>query len=136
MRAISRAALVIAAGAIPLTGLAAASPFPKGHDQAYQAFVAALPAAVKGAQWLTKLNGVTAPPAAMTIGGKPVTYLFACKNHYCETDNANIFLAPGGKSYKAVLKIGGKQHLLGGAGPAEIACVRKLNAAGGALQAC
>ena len=96
----------------------------------------ALPAAAKSAAWLTKLNGVTSPPKTLTVAGKPTVYLFACKNHYCDTDNVNIFLSPDRKGFRAVLKIGGTQSLLGGAGAAELACVRKLDAAGGALDAC
>ena len=136
MRTIKLIWLTITAAAFPLTSAAAASPFPDGHDAAYQAFVKALPAAAKGAPWLTKLNGVTAPPKALTVAGRPTIYVFACKNHFCDTDNVNIFLSPDRKSFGAVLKIGGTQSLLGGAGAAELARVRKLDAAGGALDAC
>ena len=115
---------------------AAASPFPPGYDAAYQAFSTALPAAGKNAAWLTKLNGVTSQPKKMTVQGKPVVHIFACKNHFCDTDNVNIFLAPDRKGFRAVLKIGGAQTLLGGAAAAEVACVRKLDAAGGVLDAC
>ena len=66
----------------------------------------------------------------MTIGGRPTLYLFGCKNHFCATDNVNIFLAPDRRSFRAVLKIRGSQMLLGGAGPAEVACVPKLEAPG------
>lgn len=127
--------LASAALVLPLAA-AAPTPFPNGYAAAYQAYLKSLPPAGRNAAWLTKLNGVTAPPASMTIGGKPTMYLFGCKNHFCDTDNVNIFLSPDRKSFRAVLKMGGKQVLLGGAGPAEVACVRKLDAAGGVLKAC
>ena len=132
-RLFTAAGLLAAAGAAIA---ARASPFPAGYDAAYRAFVATLSPKERQSTWLTELTGVTAPPSAMKFGGKPVTYLFACKNHSCDTDNVNIFLAADRKSFRAILKIGGKQRLLGGAGPAELACVRKLEASGGVATAC
>jgi len=136
MRTFRLAGLTIAAAAFPVASATAATPFPQGYDAAYQAFVRALPPAGKKAVWLTKLSGVTSEPKAMTIRGKPAVYLFACKNHSCDTDNVNIFLAPDHKSFRAVLRMGGAQTLLGGAGTAEVSCVSKLEATGGALDAC
>lgn len=128
--------LIIFAAGLPISAAMAAIPFPPGFDAAYKNFLRELPAAGKNAAWLTKLSGVTSQPKSMTVGGKPVVYLFACKNHSCDTDNLNLFLAPDHKSFKAVLMIEGAQTLMGGAGAVEVACVRKLDAAGGALDAC
>ena len=136
MRIVRLIVLTISAAGLPISSAMGATPFPTGYDAAYKSFLRALPAAGKNAGWLTKLNGVTSQPKPMKIGGKPVVYLFACKNHSCDTDNLNLFLAPDHKSFKAVLKIAGAQKLMGGAGAAEVACVRKLDAAGGALDAC
>jgi hypothetical protein len=89
--------LFTAAGLLAAAGAAIAaqaSPFPAGYDAAYRAFVATLSPQERQSTWLTKLTGVTAPPSAMKLRGKPVTYLFACKNHFCDTDNVNISLQP------------------------------------------
>lgn len=136
MRVIRAVCLSVWAATFPLTSLIASTPFPDGYEVTYQAFVNELPATGKKATWLTKLNGVSSPPKTMSVRGKPMLYLFACKNHYCDTDNVNVFLAPDHKTYRAVLKMGGKQSLLGGAGAAELDCVRALDAVGGALDAC
>ncbi|WP_426266948.1 hypothetical protein [Sphingomonas sp. LHG3443-2] len=135
MRPVRIVRLASAALVLPLVA-AAPSPFPAGYEASYQAYLKSLPPGGRSAAWLTRLNGVTAPPAPMPIGGKPTLYLFGCKNHFCDTDNVNIFLAPDRKSFRAVLKMRGSQMLLGGAGPSEVACVRKLEAAGGVLKAC
>jgi hypothetical protein len=136
MRAIKRRWLAAVALSLLASGATAASPFPSGYDAAYQAFIKALPAHARTAGWLTKLNGVTSQPKTITIAGKPALYLFACKNHSCDTDNVNIFLAPDHKSFRAILRLNGAQKLLGGAAAAEVSCVRRLDAAGGALEAC
>lgn len=125
-------AVLLAAGAGP----ASAMPFPAGYEAAYRAFVNALPASARGSGWLTKFDGVSAPPRPLKLAGKPVQYLFACRNHYCDTDNVNIFLAPDRKHFRAVLELNGKRTLLGGAGPLEVACVRKLDESGGAAENC
>jgi hypothetical protein len=130
------ACLTIAAVAFSSVSAGAATPFPEGYGAAYQQFVRALPPKARDLTWLTKLTGVTSPPKTITIGGKPALYLFVCKNHSCDTDNANIFLGPDRRSFSVVLEIGGAQTLLGGAGALELACVRKLDVSGGAIDEC
>jgi len=112
------------------------SPFPPGYDEAYRSFVAALPEDARAMPWLVRLNGVTSPPRDLVIGSKPVLYLFACKNHECDTNNANIFLAPDHRKVIAVVRINGVRALIGGAGRLEIACVAKLDASGGVATTC
>ena len=73
--------LASAALVLPLVA-AAPTPFPAGYEESYQAYLKSLPTAVRSAPWLSRLNGVTAPPTPMTIGGKPTLYLFGCKNHF------------------------------------------------------
>lgn len=70
------------------------------------------------------------------MGTTTVQYMFGCKGHSCDTDQANIFLMPDRKKVMAFIKIRGVQKLVGGAGPKEVACVKKLDASGGAAPAC
>ena len=125
-------AMLISAAA----GAAPASPFPSGYEAAYRAYLAALPASARALPWLTRLNGVASQPQPLTIGGARTVYLFACANHQCDTNNANIFLLPDRKQVRAVVRIKGVQTLIGGAGPRELACVAKLDANGGVASAC
>lgn len=48
---------------VPAMALSAgpASPFPKGYEQAYTAYLAALPAEGRKLTWLTRLNEVASP---------------------------------------------------------------------------
>lgn len=137
MRPTSRLAccLLSLAAAAPAAA-APASPFPPGYEAAYRAYLAALPANGRTLSWLTRLDGVAGQPQPLTIGGKPVVYLFACANHECDTNNANLFLLPDRRQVKGVVKIRGVRTMIGGAGPAELACVAKLDASGGAARAC
>ena len=128
--------LAVALAAFPLGPLSAATPFPAGYDAAYRAYVASLPPAGRGAVWLTRLEGVASEPRPMKLRGVPMVYLFSCKAHYCDTDQVNIFLAPDRKTFRAVLKMSGVERLLGGAGPAEGICVRRIQDSGGTLENC
>lgn len=112
------------------------SPFPAGYEKAYAAYLAALPATARKFTWLTKLDGVSSNPRPLRIGTTTVSYQFGCKPHYCDTDQANIFLLPDRKTAMAVIKINGMVKLIGGAGQKEVACVAKLDASGGAATAC
>lgn len=136
-------ALIHHAGALGLliastlaTAAGPASPFPKGYEAAYAAYLAGLPAGGKTMSWLTRLNEVASPARALKMGGFTVQYMFGCKGHACDTNQANLFLFPDKKKVMAVLKINGATKLVGGAGPKEIACVKILDASGGAAPAC
>lgn len=109
--------------------------FPPGFEQAYRAYIAGLPPAGRSLSWLTRFDAVASQAAPLTMGGQTLTYLFACKAHACDTDNVNLFLLPDRKQARAVVRINGAQILTGGAGAAEVACVKKLDA-GGVASAC
>lgn len=126
---------MIGAAIFPFSAMAA-TPFPAGYEAAYQAYARALKVAGETAPWLTQLNGVSSQPAMIRVGGRPMLYLFACRNHACDANNVNLFLAPDRKSFRAVLRTRGAQTLLGGAGAIELACVRKAEAAGGVMESC
>jgi hypothetical protein len=115
---------------------AEAAPFPPGYEQAYKAYLAALPPAERNTPWLAKLDGVAAQPRSLRIGVTQVTYLFACKPHECDTNQTNIFLLPDRDSVTAVVKFKGVQRLIGNAGPAHVACVKRLEANGGVGDRC
>jgi hypothetical protein len=112
------------------------SPFPPGYEAAYRAYLASLPPGTRQYGWLTKFDGVSSPPRPLQMKGKPVLYMFGCKNHACDTNNVNLFLFPDRKRVSAVVKLDGKQALVGTAGPQEIACVKALDASGGSATAC
>ena len=120
----------------PAAGAGPASPFPSGYEAAYRAYIAALPPSARALPWLTRLNGVASQPQPLSLGGTNTIYLFACANHQCDTNNANIFLLPDRKQVRAVVKIRGVRIPTGGAGPQELACVAKLDANGGVASAC
>lgn len=122
--------------AAPLSAAAATTPFPDGYDAAYRAFIAALPTLGKQTPWLTKLNSVSSLPREMTVAGKPILYLFACKDQSCDTENVNIFLGIDRKTFGAVLTMSGTQTLIGGAGKVEVTCVREIDENSGVLDAC
>ncbi len=124
--------------AIPAMTLAAgpASPFPKGYEAAYAAYLAGLSPAERKMGWLTKLNEVASPARPLKMGATSVQYMFGCKGHACDTNQANIFLFPDRKKVMAVIKVNGVQKLIGGAGAKEVACVKKLDASGGAAEIC
>lgn len=63
-------------------------------------------------------------------------YLFTCKPHACDRNQTNIFLYSDRKQFRAVIRVDGAQTLLGGAGPQEVACVKKLDGSGGVASAC
>jgi hypothetical protein len=98
--------------------------------------MAALPADARKLTWLTRMNEVASPARPLKMGATTVQYLFACKGHNCDTDQVNVFLMPDRKKAMAVARIKGVQKLIGGAGPKEVACVKKLDASGGAAPAC
>jgi len=137
-----RLGIVAAAASLGVAALGAAamaqpaSPFPPGYEQAYRAYIAALPPAGRSLDWLTRLKGVASQPADLTMGGLKLTYLFACKEHGCDANNVNVFLMPDRRQARAVIRINGVQTLIGGAGPAEVACVKKLDASGGTAATC
>ena len=132
----SAPALGLALMISPAAAAAPATPFPSGYEAAYRAYIAALPPSARTLPWLTRLNGVASQPQALTMGGSRIVYLFACANHQCDTNNANIFLLPDRKQVRAVVKIRGVRIPTGGAGPQELACVAKLDANGGVASAC
>jgi len=112
------------------------SPFPPGYEAAYRAYLASLPPGTGQYGWLTRFNGVSSPARSLMMKGKPVLYMFGCKNHECDTNNVNLFLFPDRKRVSAIVKLNGKQALVGTAGPQEIACVKTLDTSGGAAEAC
>jgi hypothetical protein len=124
----------LAAGGVALA--APASPFPVGYGAAYKAYLAALPPKGRAMSWLAKLDGVGSAPRPLTMGGQTVVYLFGCKPHDCQSNNVNVFLLPDRKTVRAVVKIRDVQTSIGGAGPAELACVKTLDASGGVAPAC
>jgi hypothetical protein len=131
--------VIVAAAAIsisPAPVLAQASPFPAGYESAYRAYLASLPPGTRQFGWLTRFDGVSSPPRRLMMKGKPVMYMFGCKNHECDTNNVNLFLFPDRRTVTAIVKLNGKQSLVGTAGPNEIACVKTLDASGGAATAC
>jgi len=128
------AAAVAAALCVPTA--AAAWPFPPGYEAAYKAYLAALPPAAKQFSWLTKMDGVASEPQPLTLAGKPVIRVFACKAHDCADNRTTVFLSADHKQAPAVIKIKGVQTLIGGAGPAEAACVAKFDATGGTATSC
>ena len=129
---------LVGLAAIPAMTLAAgpASPFPKGYGAAYTAYLAGLSPAERKLTWLTRLNEVASPARPLKMGATSVQYMFGCKDHACDTDQANIFLFPDKKKVMAVIKVNGVQKLIGGAGAKEVTCVKKLDASGGVAEAC
>jgi len=129
---------MIGLAAIPAMTLAAgpASPFPKGYGAAYTAYLAALSPADRKQSWLTRLNEVASPARPLKLGATRVQYMFGCKEHACDTDQANLFLFPDKKKVMAVIKVNGVQKLIGGAGAKEVACVKTLDASGGVAEVC
>lgn len=103
---------------------------------AYQSFVASLPAPARKVGWLARQDDIASPNQMLQVAGKPRIYVFACKSHACDTDQVHIFITPDQKQVASVVRIGGVQRLLGGAGPVELACVRKLDASGGQAASC
>ncbi|MBT2185985.1 Ivy family c-type lysozyme inhibitor [Sphingobium nicotianae] len=128
--------LSLAALSMSATAAGPASPFPKGYEAAYAAYLTALSPADRKLTWLTRLNQVASPARPLKMGATSVQYMFGCKAHACDTDQANVFLLPDRKKVMAVIKVGGVQKLIGGAGPKEVACVKTLDASGGAAPTC
>ncbi|MDX3899228.1 MAG: hypothetical protein QHC40_01705 [Sphingobium sp.] len=112
------------------------SPFPPAYDKAYAAYLTALPPDARKLGWLTRLDQVASPARPLKMGTITVLYLFGCKQHACDTDQANVFLLPDKTRVMAVIKLNGVQKLIGGAGPREAACVKKLDASGGVAPSC
>ncbi|MCE7796357.1 inhibitor of vertebrate lysozyme family protein [Sphingobium sufflavum] len=133
-RMIAIATCLSVTGAAQATG--PATPFPPGYEKAYAAYIASLPTEARKLVWLVKLNQVSSQPRSLKLGATTVVYLFGCKSHYCDTDQANVFLLPDRKSALAVIKVNGVQRLVGGAGSREAACVVKLDASDGVASAC
>jgi hypothetical protein len=136
MRLSFGALVAVPVAAVATVAAAQSTPFPKGYEAAYRAYVAALPPAGRKFPWLSRLEGVASLPRPFKLAGTPVVYLFSCKEHNCDTDQTNVFLLPDHKQVRAVIKINGVQTLIGGAGPREVACVKKIDASGGAAEAC
>jgi hypothetical protein len=110
--------------------------FPKTHEALYTGFIAGLPPAARHESWLVADDEMGSGEKSLSVHGTPVTYVFVCKDHACDTDYGHFFFYPGGTRFTAVIALAGKRSMIGGAGAAELACVAKLDATGGLAKSC
>ncbi len=110
--------------------------FPKGYMGAYIEYLRMLPLDRKVYPWADLEEAVISPPIALRMNGKDVLHISGCQPHDCTANRTDIFLGSDRATVKAILTVNGRETRIGGAGPLEALCLRKLAEAGWTPMTC
>lgn len=102
------------------------SNFPRGYMAAYRNYLAMLPLDRTIYTWADLEVANISPPIALRMNGKDVLHISGCQPHDCAANRTDIFLGSDRVTVKAILTVNGRQTRIGGAGPVEAKCLRKL----------